>query len=74
MNTKNQKPENQEPLPDHCPDLTYEEVAGFEDVLDDYLELCMEIYWQRVADGTFPWPADGTVDTDIDADISDSTL
>lgn len=56
-------------LADLCPDLTYEQVDAFDDALHDYLDICMEIYWQKVAEGSFPWPSDGT-----DVDMPDSTL
>lgn len=56
-------------LADYCPDLSYEEVRSFDHALHDYLDICMEIYWQKVADGSFPWPEDGT-----EMDEEDSTL
>lgn len=63
----NTKPREDRPehLEDFCPELTYEEIKSYDDVLEDYLDLCMKIYWQRVEDGTFPWPnLDDEPDTD----------
>lgn len=37
-------------------DFTHEEIEDCDRALDDYLSLCREIYWDRVKDGTFPWP------------------
>ena len=54
-----------EHLEDYCPGLTFEEIKSYDDVLEDYLDLCMEIYWQRVEDGTFPSPhSDDELDPD----------
>ena len=40
------------------PSLNYKEIEDYDRALDDYLNLCREIYWDRVKDGTFPWPAE----------------
>jgi len=67
MKKQNTAPSNARPLADVCPDLTYEQVEAFDDALHDYLDICMEIYWQKVAEGSFPWPEDGTVGDNPDS-------
>lgn len=57
-------------IKDEHPELTYEEIQDYDRALDDYLNICMEMYWARVKDGTFPWP-----DEDLGVgDNGDSTL
>lgn len=67
MKKQNKKPVTPDTSKENCPDLTFEQINSFDTVLKDYLDLCMEIYWQRVEDGTFPWPyEDGRDSTTID--------
>ena len=58
-NEQEKVPANQsafEFMKENNPDLTHEEIQDYDRALDDYLNLCREIYWDRVKDGTFPWP------------------
>jgi len=51
------------------PELTYEEIEDYDRALDDYINICLEMYWHRVKSGVFPWPSE---DVSIDGD-GDST-
>lgn len=67
---EDKKQEMLDNIKEQYPDLEYEEIEDYDRVLDDYLNICMEMYWARVKDGTFPWP-----DDDYDSgDSADSTL
>ncbi len=52
------------------PDLHYEEIEDYDRALDDYLNICMDMYWARVEDGTLPWPIEDV----FVGDNPDSTL
>jgi len=51
MNTHKQ----QSLFPNHEPDIIYEEVPSAEERLNDYLQKCMEEYWELEAKGLIPW-------------------
>jgi len=67
---KNKRKTAIEYIKEEHPELTYEEIQDYDRALDDYLNICLEMYWSRVKDGTFPWPhEDITVGDNVDSTL-----